>query len=668
MAERYDRMDNQSPVQTTVENSDMSVPRSAFDFSCVHSGNALIGAVIPVDCFDVVPNEDITMSIDGIIDLRNPLSRPLLNGMRVYFHSYYNDLTDIWEGAKNFLDTGLSGKIALTRPQLRYSISFANTQGSGTLKATAATPLSLMNYLGIPCEQLQSESAPLWWFKSAFVRLNQNHNASVGTLKGIANSPDYIAADPFFCYQRNWRDYYANRNLLQNNKYWYPDNEDHFILSYGATLCTCICYENEDLRYDDSGALRDDATRYAAIYQNMTGHDAYTDLVDTEGSSDEEIAEIAFEETTEPNNPATVAPDGSFTNLYAPNLCGLKFRQFRGDRFTASLPFPDIIRGDIPVLGDFSEDDYVKYVNSSGDVQYINGKHSYGENLLSLAYSSGNASVGTRYDTSPHSLQVSSSITLNDIRALETMTVFKERMARLPNKDAYYNEVIEAQFGYNPHIHSRTATYIGGFYMDMSFGSVVQTSQSTTDSPLGQRAGSGSAAGSGFIGNFHVKNFGWIQTYMSIVPDVMYTQGLPKMFFKNTQEMMYFPIFNNLAPQAILNKEIFISGNASKDNDVFAYEDRYSEYKSRPNRVSGLMALPRDVAYYDTSRIMARRFTQTPSLNSTFVSMIPENIDMEVFSVNDEPPFDFSLALKVRRVFPGPYTAVPGSLSSNLHA
>lgn len=262
-----------------------------------------------------------------------------------------------------------------------------------------------------------------------------------------------------------------------------------------------------------------------------------------------------------------------------------------------------------------------------------------------------------------------SELTMNAIRELETLTVFKERMARTSGD---YNDMIEAQFNVSPHVHDRTATYVGGFYQDFAFSSVTQLSQSTSGedgSPLGQKAGQGVSSGQGTITRgFHVPDFGWIQIYMSIVPDVFYTQGKPRMFDKKVQTEMYFPIFNNLAPQYIKNKELFVDATDAVNNSSFGYEDRYAEYKSRPNRVSGFMALSPVVASFDSARIMARRFDSVPALNNNFVSMIPENIDMSVFTVADEPPFDFSCGVSVRRVFPGPYTAVPGSMSSNLHA
>lgn len=596
---RYQTLDNQAPVQSELDNSDLKIGRSAFDFSHVHSGNAIIGSLIPVLNMEVVPNEDIDINLAALIELRNPLTRPLLNGMRVYFHGYINYLVDLWEGAKNFLDTGRAGTISLQRPNLVYS--FSTSLG---MAVTAATPLSLLDYLGLPpqyCNFVDRPPLRSFQFLTSFAR-----NIP------LSSAPDFFPADCCVAYQRNWRDFYSNKNLLQNNKFWFPDNEDHFILSYECTEAVALYYGNESFSDETFG-----------VDTNLTG------------------PSVSDNVTPEPNNPSTVPPEGGFTPAFAPNLSGIKFRQFKGDRFTSSLPFPDLIRGAVPVLSQF-------LLTSRGSNPDVLSSH---DSTASDPTNDTNHDIGRA--------------SLNSIRALETFTVFKERMARTSGD---YNDMIEAQFGYNPHHHTHEGTYIGGFYMDFSMSTVVQTSQSTEQSPLGQKAGQAGSSGTGRIGHVKTRDYGWIQVYMSIVPDVMYTQGLARQYDKKNQLDMYFPIFNNLAPQAIKNKELYISGDTSTDNDVFAYEDRYAEFKSCPNRVSGLMALPHSVAEYDASRIMARRFTSTPALNSQFVTLIPENVDMQVFSVQDEPPFDFQVGFNIDRVFPGPYTAIPGSMSSNLHA
>lgn len=688
---RFTRLDNQAPVQSQLEASNPDVSRSAFDFSFVHSGNTLPYLLAPVDCFDVVPNEDVSISIADLVEFRNPSVRPLLNGFRVYFHAYYNRLSDLWEGAKNFLDTGRSGKISLTRPRLIYTAEYTQEHLGVDYhyKVNACTPMSLLNFLGLPVEAytgVYSTSAksvvmatPLKQFSPAVGIENGGTQTIVNDYVKVASSPDYFPADCAFAYQRNWRDYYCNKNLLQENKQWFPDNEDHFILSYSCESAMAVRYEDEAFSSDPDGSYK---------FNNLTGFYGYLPNIDTFTNA-----------TYEANNPSTVdisGPSEPIEAMRAPNLSGIKFRQFRGDRFTTALPFPDLIRGDIPALtsnGTFSVDlsgfvvhvpaanvevrsnttgevvDGVVYLQSTGQTTTPDGNF-YLHNVVSADNDPSNhlASKGLNATVTGSATASTSnifSISANDIRALETFTVFRERMART-NGD--YNEMIKAQYGVNPHVHDHKGTYIGGFFQDFNMSVVTQTSESSSDSALGSQSANMYSNGSGSIGNFHVPDFGWIQIYMSIVSDVMYTQGVPRMFSKKVQTDMYFPIFNNLAPQAILNKELFVSGVSSVDNDVFAYEDRYAEYKSRTNRVSGFMSLSHSVAAYDASRVMSRRFSDTPALNHLFVTGVPENVDYEVFTVVDEPPFDFSCGVSVRRVFPGPYTAVPGSLSSNLHA
>lgn len=676
MAEaRYNRLDNQSPTQTQLENTDLNVGRSAFDFSKVTTGNALIGALIPVDCFDVVPNEDISISLNAYLEFRNPTTRQLLNGFRVYFHGYFNDLSDLWEGADNWLDTGLRSDVTLSRPSLIYSAtvgSISPTAATIYAHVNACTPLSLLNYLGLPAEYLPRSYADFVSAGSYSYIVSSKNSFSparygtyagpggseftVGTATVLNASNGYFPADCAFAYQRNWRDYYANRNLLMKNKFWFPNNEKHFILSYECTEAVQIDYGNEkpssfDTFFNLAGVARE---------PNILAVDSW-------------FSSNHFYRTGESSNPNSV----EVNDLYqAPNLSGLKFRQFRGDRFTTALPFKDLIRGDVPLLkltgNNLSDFKSIQVADLDGNVQ----DKSITNTVSGAPASSASYLYTEPYTTTPNTIQIGfkvsdfplSQVTMNAIRELETMTVFKERQARISNRDSYYNGFIESQFGVSAKQHDMRGIYLGGFYQDVVVSPVTQTSESA-NTPLGTKAGIGVSNGSGTItNNFHTNNYGWIQIYMSIVPDVFYTQGKPRMFDKKNQLDMYFPIFNNLEPQAIKNKELYLTGNASIDDDVYAYEDRYAEYKSRPNTVTGFMALSHSVAEYDASRIMARRFSTTPELNNAFVMMIPENIDMSVFSVADEPPFDYQIGIQCRRVFPGPYTAVPGSMSSNLHA
>lgn len=629
MANRYDSFDNGSPTEGRLKFSKPNVGYSAHNFSCTHAGNYVLGMFAPVDCFDVVPSEKLDMSVSAVLEFRNPTTRKLFNGFRTFFHCRYNRFIDLWEGARNFIDHGRSGKIDLTRPNAIFRDTCRIDPESSLITVDANTPLSLLNFLGLPPSSLHQNNTlpPLRSFQAS--------------LDGVdyENPTQYFPADCLMAYQRNWRDFYANKNLLQNNKYWFPDNEDHFILSYNCSDAVCINYEDED--FDSDG---DD--KHLGICRNLFGTAS--------------LEEYLNGQTPEPNNPATNS-DLSSKYIHAPNLAGIKFVQMRGDRFTTASPFPDLLRGDMPVL-DITQDSVARVKAYETEDTVFTGDLIPSEGRIGYSSVSGvelidatENSVELKADLSG----ITSSITMSDLYTLETLTAFKRKLG-MTNGD--YNESIEAMFGSSPRVHDRKGTYIGGFYIDWNQDGVIQQSESG-NTPLGTKAGIGMASGSGSLGHFEVPDFGWIQTYMFTVSDVYYTQGKPRQYSKKQSIDLYFPLFNNLPAQAIRNDELYIS-TEPVNSLPFAYEDRYAEYKGRHNRVSGFMGLSHDVAEYDSSRIMARRFEDVPSLNSQFVTYLPENTDMDVFAVNDEPPIDFNVAIQVRRVFPGPYMAIEGSLSS----
>lgn len=661
---RFDKFDNGNPAESAIKAKSPNVGMSAFDYSFAHCGNTLIGLFAPIDCFEVVPSEKIQMSATALLEFRNPTTRQIMNGFRVYFHSRYMRLSDCWEGAKNFIDKGRSGNIDLERPRLQWRMSSlysATDYFAGTTNAN--TPMSLLNFLGLPAEYMQIYPAynksPLTSFEPVLAITSGSVTEEAGRTK-LAEGTKYFPADCAFMYQKVWRDHYSNKNLLQNNKMWFPDNEDHFILSYNAKNCVAIIYEHENFGCEQESSS-DIVGHY--VFENIVGRQVKTSLVD-------------YTVTPECNNPRTNFPV-SYWNptqpvreswICAPNLSGIKFVQFRGDRFTTASPFPDLIRGDLPVLDSVQSVLYAKFkVADSSTVLTVNGK-STDSNFQNMALTrDGQHNAGIDWGSSSldtqHALFVQnplSSVTMSDIYTLETLSAFKRKMG-LTSGD--YNEMVEAQFGFNPRQHTRESVYIGGFYQDFAINSVTQQSESN-ETPLGTKAGQGISAGSGSLGSITVPDYGWIQTYMFVVPDVYYTQGKPRQYSKKSAIEMYFPLFNNLPAQAIRNDELYISGTESTDSAPFAYEPRYEEFKSRTNRVSGFMGLSHSVAAFDSARIMSRRFTSTPSFNHEFVTLVPENVDMEVFTVVDEPPFDFNVAINVRRVSPMPYIAIEGSMSS----
>ena len=225
--------------------------------------------------------------------------------------------------------------------------------------------------------------------------------------------------------------------------------------------------------------------------------------------------------------------------------------------------------------------------------------------------------------------------------------------------------MIKAQYGYNPKAENREAIYIGGSYQDIISNSIYQTNQdSNASTPLGTIVGQGVSANYNKIGEFHSNDYGIIMTVMTIVPETIYTTGIEKLDTSITFADQYFPIFNNLSAEPILNKELYVSGTSADDENLYGYAERFSEYKARRNKVTGFSSLDSTDDEYDSALIMARKFSSTQNLNAHFVTGTPDNVNLNCFASTEEPPFDFAIIQDVRAKLPMPYITVPQGLGT----
>ena len=603
---RFSNQNNTAPVISAMKNKDLPINRSFFDITCPISFDASIGAIIPFDVVETLPNSDYEIAYDILTITRNPLLRRLLSGMTVYIHTYACTYDDLWEGAPTFTTRGRSGKVTRTVPVTPTAYATSDD-----------TPVNVSAHFHSPSAYLGVRP------RSATTAPYVTSDSSLAYVETNELKPDLINALPLAFYKQICVYNYFPSNLLQSNEHLYPEDEHHFRLS---SSCTGTIYSMD---YDDD---------VAAL-----------------APTSDQLADVAYSDNDTPLI-----------------LDKLEVRQFQGDRFNTGLPFPELVRGDIPSI-DLVHSQltipsmYVTPSNNpkvyvrpelNSDFQHISPLQSGWANNVELY----NAGVST-YDAPADFLKtqeleldlpIKTSVTLSQLNALQVLTVFRQRMAL---SDGSYNELIKAQFNRSPDLHIGKPFYIGGTKQPILFNEVVQQSESSANSPLGRTASRGVSAGSGYIGKYHSKDFGYIMSVLTVVPDTYYTQGLDKLWTRINQDQLYFPLMENLAPEAILNKELFVSGVDNTDNDVFAYQERFSEYKSRRPRVAG--ALMDTSSAEDSAYTMKRHFESTPSLSYGFTGMFPSNVDMSVFSNQIDYPFIFSIQSKIRCTLPMSYVTMP---------
>ena len=107
--------------------------------------------------------------------------------------------------------------------------------------------------------------------------------------------------------------------------------------------------------------------------------------------------------------------------------------------------------------------------------------------------------------------------------------------------------------------------------------------------PQGNLAGHGITVSDAYCGKYHAQEFGLVIGIMSIMPRSAYSQGIDKQWLRKTKYDFYFPEFANLSEQAILNAEICATGTASHNQDIFGYQGRYDEMRTKNSQiVSGM--------------------------------------------------------------------------------
>lgn len=236
-------------------------------------------------------------------------------------------------------------------------------------------------------------------------------------------------------------------------------------------------------------------------------------------------------------------------------------------------------------------------------------------------------------------------LSVNRLRGLIALQVWQERNARV-NGD--YNNMIFQHWLVNPHASEHKPVYIGGTADYVSFSTILQNSQTSSDSPLGSTAGRGSVAGNGSVGKFHCNDYGYVMAIMIIKPVTTYQQGVEHFLScENVFEDFIQPEFQGLEPEPILNKELYISGVDSDDNDLFGYQERYTYAKVRYNVNRGLFQSAPDKDSLYGSMTQARWFASKPELSYQFLCMSPDNMRRDWLAYPAEPAFYLQTASKV---------------------
>ena len=256
-------------------------------------------------------------------------------------------------------------------------------------------------------------------------------------------------------------------------------------------------------------------------------------------------------------------------------------------------------------------------------------------------------------------LSAATAATINQLRQSFQIQKLLERDARGGTR---YTEIIRSHFGVvSPDARLQRPEYLGGGTTSININPIAQnsgTNASGTTTPLGTLAamGTGLAHNHGFTQSF--VEHGVILGIVAVRADLTYQQGLQKMWSRSTRYDFYFPAFATLGEQAVLNQEIYVTGDTT-DTGVFGYQERWAEYRYYPSRISSLFRST--AAGTIDGWHLAQKFTALPTLNTTFIQDTPPVA--RTLAVGDEAngqQFIFDSFFDVKKARPMPMYSVPG--------
>jgi hypothetical protein len=256
-------------------------------------------------------------------------------------------------------------------------------------------------------------------------------------------------------------------------------------------------------------------------------------------------------------------------------------------------------------------------------------------------------------------LSAATAATINQLRQSFQVQKLLERDARGGTR---YTELITSHFGvHSPDSRLQRPEYLGGGSAPVNVSPIAQQSATGVtggSTPIGTLSAMATvvARRHGFSQSF--TEHGVIVGLVSIRADLTYQQGVRRMWNRSTRYDFYWPVFSHLGEQTILNKEIYVKGDAN-DDLVFGYQERWAEYRYDPSMITGLFRST------TTGTIdpwhLAQKFTALPTLNASFIEETPPmSRVIAVGSAALGQQFIFDSFFSCRKARPMPMYSVPG--------
>lgn len=216
-----------------------------------------------------------------------------------------------------------------------------------------------------------------------------------------------------------------------------------------------------------------------------------------------------------------------------------------------------------------------------------------------------------------------------DLRLSFRMQAYFEQAMRNGSR---FNEWLLSMFNImSSDARLQRAEYLSMHRHKMAISQVLATANTMVDTAetfVGQMAGHGISYGSSRSDEKVFEEHGYLYCICTVVPETSYGQGISRMWTRQNYLDYLIPMFSNVNEQEVKRIELQANLTADQLEETFGYIPRYSEYKYRNGRFSGLFQT--DLDYWHMGRILDP--SGIPYLNGAFISADPTT---RIYAVED---------------------------------
>ncbi len=491
------------------------------------------GELIPIFAEEMYPGDTLSLDMASVVRMTTPIKPVFDNAfLDVFFFFVPNRL--VWKHWREFMG---ENNTSHWKSSVEYEVPFVSSPGDlarpgGTAYSGAGT------WFKGPVDVYSSDD-------SRFISLR--NRGVLGRVTKGSKFPVSLTLVPLDEGYSNTYDYYYVFNGWDAGSL-----ADYFGVSIGSYAKISQLYFRA----------------YGLIWNEFFRSEPYMDPVDIKFASDSDLygkaaASIDYNPVTDTVLGARPLKVSRFHDYFSSVLPQPTFDDVK-------IPFTDVA----PVVGssvswrvDGQSDTHQLYFPSGSSGSSVSPVFNVGSSALpnasSLLYSSG---------LSADIQSVAGS--LMDLRNAFQVLKYQERSARSGTR---YIEIIQAQFGVrNPDYRLQRPEYLGGFRKPIQVTQVLQTSSTDSTTPQGNTSAYSLTSARESLFTYSSTEHGLVIGLCCCRTSRSYQQSLPRKLTRRRKLDYWFPVFNHISEQPILNREIFNWYNGLALRDVETHEDKYA--------------------------------------------------------------------------------------------